>query len=158
MIHNVFFNALLIGAAWCAWQISVADMRRRIIPDAYLFPLLLTGLLILAFYGDRWVCGIGDAAIGGAFGYALGVTVGAIFDYIMRRRDPDATTPIGFGDIKLMAVGGIWIGVTGLAWAMIAACLFGAAWARVRRQRFIPFAPFFIMGTLLTLIAMMFLI
>ena len=158
MIHYVFFIALMIGAAWCATQISIADFRRRIIPDAYLFPLMLIGLLVVTFFSDRWICGVGDAAIGGAFGYALGATVGAIFDYVMRRRDPHAQTPIGFGDIKLMAVGGIWLGVSGLAWAMIVACLFGAAWARIQKKRFIPFAPFFIVAALLTLITMMFLL
>lgn len=158
MFYHLFFIVLIAGAAWCAWRISVADMRRRIIPDAYLFPLMLAGLLILAFFGDRWVCGVGDAAIGAAFGYALGAGIGAVFEYIQSRRNPDAQTPIGFGDIKLLAVGGLWLGVGGLAWALIASCAFGAIWARVNKAKFIPFAPFFIAGSILTLIGMFFLV
>ena len=153
MIYNTFFIFLIMAALFCAWRISVADMRRRIIPDAYLFPLMLIGILILAFYPKTWPVSFTDAAVGASFGYAMGAIVGAAFDYVMRRRDADAEIPIGFGDIKLLAVGGLWLGAGGLAWALVLACIFGGTWARVKKMRFIPFAPFFIAGAILTLIA-----
>ena len=158
MIYDVFFVALMIIAAVCAWRICVADMRRRIIPDAYLFPILLVGLICLAFYPTRFACTIGDAAIGAAFGYALGAGVGFVFDWFLRRRDPNAQIPIGFGDIKLLAAGGLWLGPTGLAWALVASCIGGLVWARTRHVRYIPFAPFFIGGAILALITNLFLL
>ena len=153
MFYYLFFIVLLVGAAWCAWRISVADMRRRIIPDAYLFPLLIIGLLISVFYGDMYGVGPGDAAIGAAFGYGLGAGMGVLFEYLGRRRGDADQIPIGFGDIKLLAVGGLWLGLGGLAWALIVACASGAVWARSRRTRFIPFAPFFVAGAVLYLLA-----
>ncbi len=157
MIDYIFFIALLAGSLWCAWRISVADFRRRIIPDAYLFPLMLAGMLAAAFV-PNWVCDARGAAIGAAFGYAIGAITGFAFDYSMRRKNPNAPTPIGMGDIKLLGVGGVWMGPTGLAAALVMACISGAIWARVKKQNFIPFAPFFLGGALLTLLAMSFLL
>ena len=50
MIYYIFFTILLTFALFCVWQISKTDIQRRIIPDVYLFPLLLTGLIILTFF------------------------------------------------------------------------------------------------------------
>lgn len=157
MISNIFFIALALGALVCAVLISVADFRRRIIPDAYLWPMLLAGLM-LAAWCPWWPVSARMAAISGAFGYALAAGVGFLFDAWMRRDNPDATPPIGGGDIKLIATGGVFLGASGLSIALIVACVAGAIWARVRGQRYIPFAPFFVLGGILALIIMAFLI
>lgn len=157
MFWQIFFIVLLALALWCAWRISVADLRRRIIPDAYLWPLLLIGALIVT-WSPFWPIGPYTATVGAAFGYALAAIVGFVFDWICRRKNPDADTPIGMGDIKLIATGGIWMGPQGLGLALVLACIGGAIWSLARRKRYIPFAPFFIGGAILSLIAMAFLI
>ncbi|MBO5946758.1 MAG: prepilin peptidase [Alphaproteobacteria bacterium] len=151
MIFNIFFILLLIGAIACALLISVADFRRRIIPDAYLFPLMLIGLILIVFFG--FPVGIRDAVIGATFGYTMSAIIGFAFDYFIRRRTPDAIPPIGMGDIKLIGVGGLWLGTSGLSMALIVACITGAMWARTKKQKFIPFAPFFLLGGILSLIS-----
>ena len=156
MIWQIFFIILLAVALWCAWKISVADLRRRIIPDAYLWPLFLIGLLITNWW--PWIIGPRMAATSAVFGYALAAGVGFIFDVIRRRTDPNAETPIGLGDIKLIAPGGLWLGIQGLGLALIVACITGGAWARAKHQRYIPFAPFFVVGAILSLITMAFLL
>ena len=156
MISYIFFILLLASAAWCALHIIIADFRRRIIPDAYLFPLMLTGLLLIAFYS--FPLDLRTAVIGATFGYALSAIVGFVFDSIIRRHTPDAIPPIGMGDIKLIGVGGLWLGTSGLALALVVACISGAIWARTNHQKFIPFAPFFILGGILSLITNLFLL
>lgn len=156
MISYIFLIILLAGAMACLWHISVADYRRRIIPDAYLFPLLIIGLLVVSWF--PWVCTPRAAAVGAAFGYGLAAIVGFTFDYVRRKKNPDAETPIGMGDIKLLGVGGLWLGPTGLSIAIIAACILGIAWGRWRHLKYIPFAPFFAIGGFLSLIAMLFLL
>ena len=99
MFWQIFFIVLLALALWCAWRISVADLRRRIIPDAYLWPLLLIGALIVT-WSPFWPIGPYTATVGAAFGYALAAIVGFVFDWICRRKNPDADTPIVMGDIK----------------------------------------------------------
>ena len=157
MILYLFWGLLFIGAILCAWHISLADFRRRIIPDAYLVPLFLIGLLVVTFF-SHWMCTPTDAVIGATMGYVLGAGVGFVFDWILRKKDPTANAPIGMGDIKLLATGGLWIGVNGLAIALVFACIFGGIWGAYKKQRFIPFAPFFIIGAILALIITAFLI
>lgn len=157
MIYYIFFILLLIGALLCAWLISVADFRRRIIPDAYLFPLLLIGLLIVNFF--PWPISSTESAVSGAFGYIIAALVGFIFDLARKNKHKaDVIAPIGMGDIKLIAVGGIWLGATGLSIALVISCLIGAIWGMSNKQRFIPFAPFFLTGGFLSLIIISFLI
>lgn len=155
-IFWTFFVILLMLALYLCYKISKTDMRRRIIPDGYLFPLLIIGLVILAFF--PWPFGIQIGVIGMAFGYMMTAIIGLIFDKIISHRNPNAESPIGMGDIKLIAVGGLWCGPTGLAIALVLACVFGAAWAYRKKQKFIPFAPFFIIGGILSLITIAFLI
>ncbi len=155
-IFWTFFTILMLLALYLCYKISVADMRRRIIPDGYLFPLMIIGMIILSFF--PWPIGIQIGVIGMAFGYIMAAIIGLVFDKIITHRDPTATAPIGMGDIKLIAVGGLWCGPTGLAITLVFACIFGAAWAYRKKQKFIPFAPFFIIGGILSLIIIAFLI
>ena len=157
MIFYLFLSILFVAAGACAIAISVADFRRRIIPDAYLVPLFLIGLLIVNVV-PNWVCSPKISAIGAFTGYALGAFVGYIFDLIRRHRNPNADAPIGMGDIKLLATGGLWLGPNGLAIALVSSCIFGGIWSKIQRQQFIPFAPFFIAGAILALIANAFLL
>ena len=155
MIYDIIFIALMLGGAWCAWKISVADWRRRIIPDVYLFPLMLIGLTVVNCFS--WPVTPTDSTIAAVGGYVLTALIGFLFE---RTRHTGAHTPppIGMGDIKLMATGGIWLGTTGLALALIFACITGALWGIRTHQRYIPLAPFFVLGGFLSLIAITFLI
>ena len=156
-LYNISFIVLLAVSAWLAWRISVADWRRRIIPDAYLFPLLLIGLIIIAFF--PWFTGIGDAVIAAVCGYALAAIIGYLFDITKTKNHKHSVVaPIGMGDIKLISVGGIWLGTFGLALALVIACVSGMVWGYIKRQKYIPLAPFFIGGGILSLIINTFLL
>ena len=65
MIFNIFFSLLIATAIWLAIMISRADLRRRIIPDAYLFPLMLIGLILTTFYS--FPTDISNAVIGATY-------------------------------------------------------------------------------------------
>lgn len=152
MISNIFFVALLVVAALCAGAICRADFRRRIIPDVYLFPLMLIGIVITNFF--PYPITPGDGAIAAIFGYAITAIIG----YLFEKFKPQSETPIGMGDIKLIATVGLWLGTTGLATSLIVACISGLIWGARKKQKYIPFAPFLIFGGILSLITMMFLI
>jgi prepilin signal peptidase PulO-like enzyme (type II secretory pathway) len=62
------------------------------------------------------------------------------------------------GDVKLLAAGGIWLGTAGLALAIVISCAAGAIWGLAKKQKYIPFAPFFIGGAIMALLAAGFLI
>lgn len=55
---------------------------------------------------------------------------------------------IGYGDVKLIAAAGIWLGVDGLSYSVVMACIFGIIWGLAKKQKFVPFAPFLALGTI----------
>ena len=154
MISYIFFFLILLGAAFCAYRMATADLKRRIIPDVYLFPFLFAGLLLNTFF--LWPTGVADSVIGGAMGYCLGLIVGFIFEHL--QKPTDKYPPIGLGDVKLLGAGGIWLGTIGLGIAMIIACIFSCIWGFKNKERYVPFAPFFLMGVFLSLIIIQFLL
>lgn len=153
MIYYIFFSFVLIGAIFCAYRMATADFQRRIIPDAYLFPFLFAGLLTASFF--PWPITIGDSVVGGAFGYCLGLIVGFIFEHATKKQK---YPPIGMGDIKLLGAGGIWLGTVGLSIALIISCVLATIWNWRHHEKYIPFAPFFLLGGFLALIIMQFLL
>ena len=156
MIYPLIFALLIAGGAWCAFQMACTDLRRRIIPDVYLFPFLMMGLLVAVFFPGP--VGPADAALGGAIGYALGAGVGLSFSRLSKSARNAEYPPIGIGDIKLLGAGGIWLGPTGLAIATFIACITGIVWGRRHRARYIPFAAFFVPGAIIALLAQWFLL
>ena len=157
MFLYLFWTFLFLVAALCSWQISSTDFRRRIIPDAYLIPLFLIGLVTTTFF-PHWICTIQNSVIGATLGYILSAGIGFIFDWAGHKKDPNAQVPIGMGDIKLLATGGLWLGTNGLAIALVISCILGGIWGSRQKQHFIPFAPFFMIGAILALIVMAFLV
>ncbi len=156
MIYYIFFIALIVVATYCAVQISLSDFRNRIIPDAYLFPFMLIGLILLTFF--PFPISLPDGVIAATAGYIMTAGIGILFDYKLSKHDKNATPPIGMGDIKLIGVGGLWLGATGLAIALVISCVFGAIWAHRNKQKYIPFAPFFMLGGFLSFIIIAFLL
>lgn len=154
MFYHLIFAILLLAGAYCAFQMSRADLRRRIIPDAYLFPFMLIGLLVVTFF--PWVSSPSDSVIAAAFGYTLATTVGFIFEKTKKQKSE--FSPIGMGDVKLLAAGGVWLGMTGLATAIAISCVIGGIWGIRKKQKYIPFAPFFFVGGILALISLWFLV
>ena len=150
MIFYIFYVVLLAIALYCATKISIADFRRRIIPDVYLFPLMLIGLILITFF--PFPIPLVDAVLGATFGYITTCIIGIIFERRMQKAGTQITPPIGMGDIKLIGVGGLWLGATGLATALVVACIGGAIWAHRQHQKYIPFAPFFLIGGILSFI------
>ncbi len=153
MIYYIFFSCVLIGAIFCAIRMATADFRRRIIPDVYLFPFLFAGLLTTTFF--PWPITASDSVIGGAMGYCLGLIVGFIFEKIKKDQK---YPPIGMGDIKLLGAGGVWLGTMGLSIAMVLSCVLAGLWNVRRHEKYIPFAPFFLISGFLSLIIIQFLI
>ena len=111
--------------------ITVADIRHRLIPDMWLWPLFLSGLYVFGNDPEH----ITAAILGYAIGFAL--------LWAMHRYKRDA---LGYGDVKLLAAAGLWLGVNGLSLAVVYACAAGIAYGLARKERYVPFAPFMFAG------------
>lgn len=127
----------LLGAVLAA--LVAVDLRRQLLPDPLVLPLLPLGLL------QTWLAD-GDlvaSAAGAAFGGGLLWLVRAVY---RRTRGIDG---LGLGDVKLMAAGGAWVGVAGVGPVLLVAALAtllavgvaALAGHRPGRATRIPFGP-----------------
>jgi len=129
--YNGFYmlTICIIIAIICSLAICYWDIRERIIPDVWLWPLFLSGLFI---YGDS-----DNHVMAAILGYVIGFVMLAVAHRIQG---------IGYGDVKLLAAIGIWLGIDGLSYAVVAACAYGIIWGLVKKKKFVPFAPFMAAG------------
>jgi len=109
-----FLLALWIGGPWVTVvargilgavlvALVVVDTRRQLLPDALTLPLLPLGLL------EAWLAGdLPAAAAGAVFGGGLLWLVQLLYRRLRGREG------LGFGDVKLMAAGGAWVGPAGV--------------------------------------------
>lgn len=139
--------SLLVSAALAAALIALSaiDAKTFRLPDLLTLPLLAAGLALAALDGSAV---LGWHAASAMLGAALLWAVNALY---RRLRGTDG---LGFGDVKLFAGAGAWVGAEGLASVLLVAC--GAALALVIVWRMrdpnlagstaFPFGPFLAFG------------
>jgi prepilin signal peptidase PulO-like enzyme (type II secretory pathway) len=105
-------------------------MKKRLIPDVWLWPLLLSGMYANGGNSENIIAAIAGYCAGFALMWAFW-----------------KKNALGFGDVKLLAVAGLWLGINGLSVAVVAACVLGIIWGLVKKRKYVPFAPFLFAGT-----------
>jgi prepilin signal peptidase PulO-like enzyme (type II secretory pathway) len=128
--HAVSQAQLLLIALVCVSLVAiwVTDARRGIVPDVFtLGPLAI--MLVVALWQHQWVLFISAAAPFVPF---------AIAALLSRGRG------MGWGDVKLVALGGAVLGaqVSILAFALACLAAVGINYARGRKRGVIAFAPY----------------
>lgn len=93
-------TALLL-LSWSLITLSVIDFDTQLLPDDITLPLLWAGLLYNLFYGG---VPIADAVLGAAAGYLLLWSVYWVFKAVTGKEG------MGYGDFKLLAALGAWLG------------------------------------------------
>lgn len=129
---------------WMLLVLCFIDMEHQWLPDTLTLPLLWLGLCLSVF--NLYVSP--EASIlGAAIGYLCLWSVFWIFKGLTGRDG------MGFGDFKLLAALGAWVGWTGIPWILIIASCSGAAFGiamvlsgRMGRQATFPFGPFLALG------------
>jgi leader peptidase (prepilin peptidase)/N-methyltransferase len=153
-------------AAWCAWHfgvswealmaigltcalvaVSLIDVDHQLIPDSIVLPLLWVGLIMSLFHP---VAGAGtlfiapaDAIIGAVAGYLSLWSVYQLFKMVTGKEG------MGYGDFKLLAALGAWLGWQSLhiiiLMSAVVGAIIGIAMIVLRgrdRQMPIPFGPY----------------
>lgn len=135
-----FFAAALAGILLLLS--ALIDARTGLLPDALTQPLLWLGLAV------SWM-GLGlplrDALAGVMLGY------GPLWCLLLAFRWLSGRDAMGYGDLKLLAALGAWLGWLLLLWTLLAACLAGLVFAMWRQKSLrprgaYPFGPFLAMG------------
>ena len=106
------------------------DIKRRLIPDVWLWPLLLSGLYVCGNKPEHVIASI------------LGYSIGFLMMIMLRKKKA-----LGYGDVKLLAVMGLWLGIDGISFSVALACVAGIIWGLVKKQKYVPLAPFLFLGT-----------
>ena len=139
------------AASYCAILQVLAriDAQTRLLPDVLTLPLLWAGLLFHLSGG--WVR-LDDAVAGAAVGYGVLWLIWAAF------RGCTGRDGIGFGDLKLAAANGAWLGLEAMPWALLVSSLTGCLAAglnwlagRLKHSETLAFGPYLAMGGILVL-------
>lgn len=136
----------VVAASACA---AVRDARERVIPNGCCLCVALCGLSVQAVRimlqnttSELWFIGrVLDALPepGACVAWAAGLLVAGVAAELAVRR-LTGRTGLGLGDVKFVAAWACILGFYVLP-ALAAACLLGAAWALVRRERTFAMAP-----------------
>ena len=150
------FGAQPTTLLWCGFvaaliALAMIDWDTTLLPDAINQPLLWAGL-IAALMG--WTIPLDKALIGALAGYLSLWSIYWLFKLATGKEG------MGFGDFKLLAALGAWLG-----WQMILPIVLGASAigavvgiamkmnAKLREGRYVPFGPFLAGGGLVVLFA-----
>ncbi len=136
-------SAALAGAilfTWALLVLTMIDLDHKLLPDDITLPLLWLGLLFNL--GGTYVS-LGDAVIGAMAGYLILWSVYWLFKLVTGKEG------MGYGDFKLLAALGAWLGWQALPIIILLSSLVGAicgiAMILIRgrgREVPIPFGPY----------------
>ena len=139
------FGATPVALLWCGFAATLValagiDWDTTLLPDNMTLPLLWAGLVAASL---GWTIPLGDALWGAVAGYLSLWSVYWLFKLTTGKEG------MGFGDFKLLAALGAWLGFKMILPIVLAASLIGAVVGIVmkmssalREGRYVPFGPF----------------
>ena len=111
---------------WCLLALAVIDARAGLLPDLLTLPLAGLGLAI-AYVEEP--ASLLAHVIGAALGFASFALIGYLYRKLRRREG------LGFGDTKLLAAAGAWMGWDGLPSVVLIGAIFSLGMALVGTWR-----------------------
>lgn len=114
-VSNALAGAMLLTAVLVV--LTAIDIDHQLLPDSLTLPLLWIGLL---FNIDNTFVSLESAVLGVVFGYLCLWAVFWLFKIITGREG------MGYGDFKLLAALGAWLGVTALPTIVLLSSVVGA--------------------------------
>ena len=150
------FGPQPVALLWCAFAavlvaLAGIDWDTTLLPDSMTLPLLWAGLVASAL---GWTLPLPDALWGAVAGYLSLWSIYWLFKLTTGKEG------MGFGDFKLLAATGAWLGFKMLLPIVLAASLIGAVvgivmklGAALREGRYVPFGPFLAGAALLVMLA-----
>lgn len=132
------------GFLWCVIALAFIDLDTRLLPDDLTLPLLWAGLLINV---QERFASLPEAVLGAVAGYLLLWSIYWLFKLLTGKEG------MGYGDFKLLAAIGAWLGWTALPLVLLLASLTGAVvgialktLGHLGQGQPLPFGPFLAAG------------
>ncbi|MCM2343865.1 MAG: prepilin peptidase [Alphaproteobacteria bacterium] len=133
--------------------LCVIDLKHMVLPDQLNFILAVLGIgYVLSSLPPAVSVGIALAGVAvGAALYALTIfSLGKLIGWLKHRE------ALGLGDVKFMAVAGVWMGLSSLPYLLMAGGTLGVFlamfWKKLTGEERFPFGPALIIGFLLVLL------
>jgi len=146
------FGMAALGALLVIWSmiaLAFIDIDTQLLPDSITLPLLWTGLL---FNLEGGFTSLASAVLGAVFGYLSLWSIYWLFKIATRKEG------MGYGDFKLLAAIGAWLGAAQLPLVILLSSVVGAisgiamiVFAKLGRSTPIPFGPYLAGGGLIAL-------
>ena len=149
-------GAVPVALLWCGFAatlmaLAAIDWDTTLLPDNLTLPLLWAGLVASAL---GWTIPLSDALWGAVAGYLSLWSVYWLFKLTTGKEG------MGFGDFKLLAALGAWLGLKMILPIVLAASMIGAVvglalkfGGNLREGRYVPFGPFLAGAGLLVMLA-----
>jgi leader peptidase (prepilin peptidase)/N-methyltransferase len=94
-----------LGFAWTLLALTLIDLDHKLLPDSLTLPLLWAGLLVnVPFGGPGLFASLSSSVVGAAAGYLALWSVYKLFKLMTGKEG------MGYGDFKLLAAIGAWLG------------------------------------------------
>jgi len=134
-----------VALLWCGFgatllALSLIDWDTTVLPDSMTLPLMWAGLLAAA---AGWTVPLPSALAGACAGY---LSLWAVYWFFKLATGKEG---MGYGDFKLLAALGAWLGWQALLPIVLGASIIGAAVGiamklsgALREGRYVPFGPF----------------
>jgi len=125
---------------WVLIALTLIDLKKQLLPDDITLPLLWGGIL-LSFYDV--FSNLNDSVIGAIAGYLILWSVYQLFKLLTKKEG------MGFGDFKLLAALGAWLGYSYLPQIILVSSVVGSivgitmiVVGKNEQQQPIPFGPY----------------
>jgi len=150
------FGAVPAALLWCGFAATLValagiDWDTTLLPDSLTLPLLWAGLVASAL---GWTIPLHSALWGAVVGYLSLWSVYWLFKLTTGKEG------MGFGDFKLLAALGAWLGLKMILPVVLAASIIGAIvgigmkfGGNLREGRYVPFGPFLAGAGLVVMLA-----
>ena len=146
------FGMAALGTLLVIWSmvaLAFIDIDTQLLPDSITLPLLWTGLL---FNLEGTFTPLASAVLGAVFGYLSLWSIYWLFKIATKKEG------MGYGDFKLLAAIGAWLGAAQLPLVILLSSVVGAisgiamiVFAKLGRSTPIPFGPYLAGGGLIAL-------
>ena len=132
-----------LGFTWTLLALTLIDLDHKLLPDSLTLPLLWAGLLVNVPSGARCSPRLSSSVIGAAAGYLALWSVYKLFKLVTGKEG------MGYGDFKLLAAIGAWVGWQLLPVVILLSAVVGSivglaliAFGGRSSQTAIPFGPY----------------
>jgi leader peptidase (prepilin peptidase)/N-methyltransferase len=145
-----------LALTWFLVALTFLDLEQQLLPDELTYPLLWTGLLLSLWgnSGSSLPVDPRSAILGAVFGYLSLFSVYHLYRLLTGREDA-----LGYGDFKLLAALGAWLGwkmlLPIILFAAVTGAIGGLVLLRARGESLrtpIPFGPFLGMASFVAMV------